>query len=47
MLPLVMLSVPNVAGAAQRTVVAVGYLWYVVEAIRVTRIGRRRTYATG
>jgi hypothetical protein len=47
MLPLVMLSVPNVAGAAQRTVVAVGYLWYVVEAIRVTRIRRPRTHAVG
>jgi len=47
MLPLVMLSVPNVAGAAQRTVVAVGYLWYVVEAIRVTRISRPRTHTAG
>lgn len=47
MLPLVMLSVPNVAGAAQRTVVAVGYLWYVVEAIQVTRIRRPQTHAVG
>ena len=47
MLPMVMLSVPDVAGAAQRTVVAVGYLWYVVEAIRVTRIRRPRTHTVG
>ena len=47
MLPMVMLSVPDVAGAAQRTVVAVGYLWYVVEAIQVTRIRRPRTHTVG
>lgn len=42
MLPLVMLGVSSVAGAAQRAVVLVGYVWYVAEAIRVARSWRPR-----
>ncbi|PFG43162.1 uncharacterized protein DUF998 [Isoptericola jiangsuensis] len=37
LLPLVMITWPSVEGAAQRTLFAVGYTWYAVEAVLLAR----------
>lgn len=39
LLPIVMLGVSGLDGAAQRTAVAIGYLWYASEILRLARAG--------